>query len=168
MEPLAHFKKNAKFNNVVLKKMNNLLFNLRSLTVTDIKLIDGLIHCSYSLALATRIHNIPITGQYQLPKIIINSFAFKYFPEIEKDFILACKAFNDTLRFAKEYPHHQFIKLSMGKEIIIMIYNSSNKNNFREFKINDLSKFTGLCRRYKTPTEVEKIMITLFKRCINA
>lgn len=134
------------------------------ITLTNITLKNDLIYCSYNFSFATRMHHLPILDHYQLPKDIINSFSFKYFSEQEQEFLLACKACNDVLSYSKEHPKHEVIKLSMGKEIIIYVYDQKNKNNMMEFKITDLSKFTGLCRRYKTPTEVEKIIMMIFRK----
>ena len=151
--------------NVWLKKSNifNIKNKLKFMTLTNIALIDELIHCSYNFSFATRMHHLPIIDKYQAPNNIVDSFVFKYFPHHEQEFLLACKACNNVSNFSKENPNHEVVKLSMGKEIVIYVYNPSDKNNMMEFKITDLSKFTGLCRRYKTPTEVEKIIMTIFR-----
>jgi hypothetical protein len=137
---------------------------LNFITITDVTLKDGLIYCSYNLTIALRIHHLPIIDNYKLPKEIMGSFALKYLSTPEREFIFACNACNDTLTFSKNNPYHEIIKLSTGKEITIMIYNTNSPNNMREFKINDLSKFTGLYRKYRTSTEVEKIITSIFKK----
>ncbi len=149
----------------------------KCITITDLRLIEELIHCSYNLTFATRLHHLPIHDKFHLPTDIITSNVFKYFPSYEQEFLHACKASNDVINFSKDYPDNKMIKISTGKEIVIHIYhqnyeplncngNGNNKNSKTkniEFRISDLSKFTGLCRRYKTPTEVEKIIMTIFK-----
>lgn len=136
-------------------------------TITDVELIEGLIYCSYNLSIALRIHHLPIIDEHKLPIMIINSFIFKNFSRPEKEFILACNACNDTLNFSKENPNYETVKLSTGKEIVILIFNPIDPNNRREFKINDLSKFTGLYRRYRSPIEVEKTITSIFKKFSN-
>jgi hypothetical protein len=144
------------------------IFNIKNyfkfITITNITLINELIYCAYNFSFATRMHHLPILDKYLLPEKIINSFAFKYFPNYEQEFLLACKACNNVLKFSEEYPNHEVVKISMGKEIIIYVYNQHDKNHMMEFEITDLSKFTGLCRRYKTPADVEKIIMAIFRK----
>lgn len=155
---------NIKLLNKKTNFYNILKEKLKFMTIANITLINELIQCSYNVSFATRMHHLPTLDKYQLPNDIINSFAFKYFPIHEQEFLLACQACNNILNFSKENPNHEVIKISMGKEIVIYVYNPNDKNNMMEFKITDLSKFTGLCRRYKTPTEVEKIIMTIFRK----
>ncbi len=136
---------------------------LQLITITNIKLSDKLIYCSYNLSIALRIHHLPIVDMFKLPKEISNSFAFQYFSQSEKDFIYACEAYNETLEFRQKNPLHKVAQFSTGKEISIIIYNPKDSNNTTKLTINDLSKFVGLCRRYKTPIEVEKIITSVFQ-----
>lgn len=137
------------------------------LTITDIRMIDNLTYFSYHLKFATRVHHLPVVDNYSLPDSIVDSFAFKYFPEIEQEFLLACKTSNAIFNISQNNLNYEFIKLSMGKEIAIMIYDKKNYKNIMEFKISDLSKFTGLCKRYKTPRAVEDLVSNIFGKRVN-
>lgn len=145
------------------KWVNFLKVKFQFITITDLVLQEKLIYCSYNLSFSTRMHHLPVIDQYKLPDLIISSFAFKYFPDYEKEFLLACKACNDTMKYSKMNPKNEMIKFSTGKEIMILIYNPKDRTKKMEFKIDDLSKFTGLCRRYKNPEEVEKMISEIFR-----
>jgi Xaa-Pro aminopeptidase len=106
---------------------------------------------------------MPMADIYKLPKSIINSFAIEYLCVAEKEFILACDAYNDTLKFRLENPEYNIIKFSDGRVLTITVYDPHNSLKMTTFQISDLSKFVGLCRKYKTPTEVENIIASLFK-----
>lgn len=153
------------FKSKYLYSFKNIIGKLKFLTITDIKVIDNLIYCSYNLTFALRIHHLPIVDcKYKLPQSIIDSFAFKHFSSPEKELISACAAYNNALEFRNKNPKFNTLKLSTGREIAVMVYNPNDPTNFLEFKISDLSKFTGLCRRYRTPMEVERIIKAIFEK----
>jgi hypothetical protein len=133
------------------------------ITVTDVVLVNELIYCSYNLVFATRNLHFPIVDELLLPKTIISSFAFKYFSEPEKNLICACEACNDTLEFRKLHPNYNTIKVTTSNEIRISIYNPSNFQDTRSFALSNLHQFTGLCRKYRTPDEVENMLTKIFK-----
>lgn len=136
----------------------------RILTITNLDFKDRKIFCSYNFSFATRMHHLPIIDQYKLPDSIINSFAFKYFSYHEQSFINVCSAYNNVLASALQDPKHEIVKFSTGREIVIFIYENVDKKAVLQFKIDDISKFTGLCRRYKNPTEVEELLTRIFNR----
>lgn len=135
---------------------------IRILTITDIKILNKLIYFSYNFKIATRVHHLPTLNKYELPITIINSFVFKHFSKLEQDFIYSCKEINSLCRVSKYNKDYEFIKLSTGKQLMIIIYDNKKNKSIMQLKINDLSKFTGLFRKYKNPMAVESIINNIF------
>lgn len=146
------------------KYLKKLSLPPKLITITDVALDKNYIKCSYNFIFATRMHHLSNKDRYFLPKDIGDSFAMKYFSQEEQNFILACDSHNDAIEFSKNTPNTNISSFYTGNEIIIVIPKHNNSHNMLKFQITDLSKFIGLCRRYNSPTEAEKIISTIFNK----
>ena len=143
--------------------INNSKNKLRSVTITNVKLDGDIIYCAYNLSIGMRTHHLPTIDLYELPEIIIGSDNFEYFSQFDKEFLLSCKICNEISEFRKQHPYYKIERVSTGRKISIIMRDSQDCLNMKNFTIDDLAKFTTACRKYKTPTEVEKIIISIFQ-----
>ncbi|MCF6768428.1 hypothetical protein L3V86_08630 [Thiotrichales bacterium 19S11-10] len=130
------------------------------LTITDCKIINNLIYCSYGFGFWGRMHNNQSIENFKLPSELEPDL-FNRFSYAEKELILACSAYNSAKNFYKEYENVQISKVTMGAKIGIMIKDINNEKNVLSFEL-DQRKFGGLVRKYRSDKEIRLMIRHLF------
>lgn len=92
---------------------------------------------------------------YHLPSEIADSNFYELFDMEEKELINTFCAFNVGVEF-KQRPK-KVSKVVFGEKIFVMIQDITNPLNTLSFEF-DEKKFTGLIKKYRTSTEIRKII----------
>ncbi|KIA79775.1 hypothetical protein PWG14_28050 [Chromobacterium amazonense] len=133
------------------------------LTLTDIVIRDSLIHCAYQLKMATRNHHAPAWDVLQEPADLVSPFVFGYLNDAEKALLTACEACNRAICACRENAGSEVIRIATGQRLTIMLI-SPDPSVCQSFTLENLAGFTGLCRRYRSPEEVERLLHGVFAK----
>ncbi|POZ62650.1 hypothetical protein [Chromobacterium alticapitis] len=133
------------------------------LTLTDVALRDGLIHCAYQLKLATRNHHAPAWDVLKTPDELMASFVHGYLGQAERELLAACDACNQAVRACRDNDGGEIIRMASGQQLTIMLLGPDGSPR-QCFTLGDLARFTGLCRRYRSPGEVERLLQGIFAK----
>lgn len=107
-----------------------------------------------------RTYNLPSLDQYLLPAQILKNGRIKYFNESEAQFIEACNAFNLATNF--DLIDKKMSKIIMGEKIQVCIQDIKDPSSNLFFEFNERD-FTGLMRRYRSPSEIRRMIADIFK-----
>ncbi|MEO2218025.1 hypothetical protein ABGV49_13255 [Chromobacterium vaccinii] len=135
----------------------------RWLTLTDIALRDGLIHCAYQLKFATRNHHAPAWDVLKTAGELMDSFVYGYLDDAERELLAACDACNRAVQAYREVAGGEVIRIASGQQLTIMLLGKDGVP-CQHFTLSDLGAFTGLCRRYRSPQEVESLLQDIFAK----
>ena len=110
------------------------------LTLTDVALRDGLIHCAYQLKLATRNHHAPAWDALKTPDEWMASFVYGYLGPAERELLAACHACNQAVRACRDNAGGEAIRRASGRQLAIMLFGPDGELR-QSFTLSDLARF---------------------------